>query len=72
MSLAHLSLTLKRILVERGITQKELAERTGLREATISEFVNNSRSTINKDQLLTIMKALDIKDLSRIIEVHWD
>jgi transcriptional regulator with XRE-family HTH domain len=63
---------LKRILMERGITQKEFAEMTGLREATISEFANNSRTTINKDQLVVIMKTLGIKDISRIVYINWN
>lgn len=67
----ELQINLKRLLMEKGITQKELAEITGLREATISEIANNSRTTINKEQLLLIMRTLDIKDINRIINITW-
>lgn len=62
---------LKHLLKEKNVTQKELAEKTGLREATISEIANNARSTINKKQLVAIMKALNVKDLNRIMELRW-
>lgn len=62
---------LKHLLKEKNVTQKELAEKTGLREATISEIANNARSTINKKQLIAIMKALNVKDLNRIMELRW-
>lgn len=61
---------LKHLLKEKNVTQKELAEKTGLREATISEIANNARSTINKKQLVAIMKALNVKDLNRIMELR--
>jgi putative transcriptional regulator len=60
---------IKRVLLERNITQKELAEMTGLREATISEISNNSRTVINKSHLSKIMDALDITKLEDILEL---
>lgn len=50
------------------MTQKELAERTELRPNNISEMANNSRTTINKEQLEIVMKELDIQDLNGILE----
>lgn len=67
----EITIKLKDILKEKNITQKELAEMTGLREATISELANNSRNAINKDHLILIMKALNITDLNRIINLTW-
>lgn len=61
---------LKQILEKKGVSQKDLAQQTGLREATISELVNDTRSAYNKKHLLTIMKALKIKDLDEILEVR--
>ncbi|MGG3561616.1 helix-turn-helix transcriptional regulator [Neobacillus rhizosphaerae] len=60
---------LKDLLERKGISQKELAKATGLREATISELVNDTRSAYNKKHLLTIMEALKVTDLSEVLEV---
>lgn len=61
---------LNEILLTKGLTQTELAKRTGLRQATISEMVNNTRSIINKNHLAIIMDALDIIDMNEILELH--
>lgn len=60
-------ITLKKALEDRGMTQKELAEITGIREATISEIANNTRNVINKVHLGKIMEALNITDLNDIL-----
>jgi len=62
-------LRIKEILEKRNLTQKELAEMSGLRTASISEMANNSRTVINKAHLAKIMDALDITDLSEILEL---
>lgn len=61
---------MKQVLECKGISQKELAQKTGLREATISELVNNTRSAYNKNHLLRIMEALNISDLNELLEVR--
>lgn len=58
---------LKEIIEERGITQLKLSEMTGIRQAAISEIVNNRRDTINKGQIETICKALEITDFNEIL-----
>lgn len=60
---------LKEVLERKGISQKELAQMTGLREATISELVNDTRSAYNKNHLIKIMETLKVSDLSEILEV---
>ncbi|GAB0170568.1 helix-turn-helix transcriptional regulator [Lysinibacillus sp. CTST325] len=65
-------LKLKKILTERGITQKELSQKTGLRQNAISEMVNNQRSTINREQLAAICKTLEITDMNEIFELILD
>lgn len=65
----HFRLKLKRLLEERNITQKELAEMTGIREATISEIANNSRTVINKSHLSKIMNALNLTKLEDILDL---
>lgn len=56
------------ILNERGITQKELSKMTGIRESTISEICRGCRSGINLQHLSTIAEALNIKDISKLID----
>ncbi|MEQ6353920.1 helix-turn-helix transcriptional regulator [Lysinibacillus sp. M3] len=65
-------LKLKKILTDRGITQKELSKKTGLRQNAISEMVNNQRSTINREQLAVICKVLEITDMNEIFELILD
>lgn len=72
MTLLEVRLKLKKILTDRKITQKELAEKTGLRQNAISEMVNNQRSTINREQLAVVCKALEITDMNEIFEVILD
>ncbi|MGG1678439.1 helix-turn-helix domain-containing protein [Neobacillus sp. NRS-1170] len=61
---------LKELLERKGLQQKELAQMTGLREATISELVNDTRGAYNKNHLLTIMEALNLTELSDLLEVR--
>jgi putative transcriptional regulator len=60
---------LRQVLERKGVTQKELAKKTGLREATISELINDLRSGYTKSHILKIMEALNLTDLSEILEV---
>jgi predicted transcriptional regulator len=57
------------ILGNRGMTQTELSLLTGLRQASISDLVHNRKTTLNTQHLLVIMLALDITDLSEMIEI---
>lgn len=61
---------LKEVMEERELTQSKLAEMTGIRQAAISEIVNNRRDTINKAHLETICKTLEITSFDDILE--WD
>lgn len=62
-----LKVRLKEILEELNMTQKELAELTGLRPNTISELVKNTRDSINRKHLGTIAEALKIKDTNKLL-----
>ncbi|MGD2199925.1 helix-turn-helix domain-containing protein [Lysinibacillus fusiformis] len=59
----------QQILFERGITQKELAEQTGLRQNVISEMVNNQRKTFNREQVAKVIEYLKITDMNEIFEI---
>lgn len=57
-------------LKERGMTQKELAQLTGIRVGTVSEWINGKNISINKVQLIAIMSALRLTSVSDILEVR--
>ena len=59
---------LREVLDERDMTQKELAERAGLRPNTVSMLCRDAVTAISKDTLSRIMKALEIRDVSEILE----
>ena len=58
----------KDILEQRNITQLQLAEMTGIRAAGISDICRNQQKAINRDHIVRIAKALNIEDISEIIE----
>jgi transcriptional regulator with XRE-family HTH domain len=63
----RVKLYVKELLNEKGITQKKLAELTGLRENTISDIVRNSRTAVNFEHLGKIATALDVDDIRKLI-----
>ncbi|MED3649937.1 helix-turn-helix transcriptional regulator [Heyndrickxia sporothermodurans] len=65
----ELELRLKEILKEKGIEQKELAQRAGLTERTVSELCNNKVKRYPKEALEKIMEALDLRDLNELFDV---
>ncbi|MDM5329895.1 helix-turn-helix transcriptional regulator [Neobacillus sp. CF12] len=58
---------LKTLLMEKGITTRELSRRTDLRHATISELANQKRLSAHFPHLASIAHALDIEDMNQII-----
>lgn len=57
------------VLEARGMTQVELKDKCGVRQAYISEMVNNSRTTINRRNLAKVIKALGITDMNEMFEL---
>lgn len=64
-----LEVKLKKILEERDISQRQLVDMTKLRPNAISEIVNNQRTTVNREQISIICKALEITDMNEIFEL---
>ena len=58
-------LKIKETIEERGITQKKLAEMSGIRESTISDIVRGTRTVINFEHLSKIAEALEIDNKSK-------
>ncbi|MFF3147930.1 helix-turn-helix domain-containing protein [Streptomyces sp. NPDC057927] len=63
-----LNLKIREILESKNMTQQDLSELSGVRRATISEMCNNQRTTISKDHLVKIAKALNITDVSELLQ----
>lgn len=59
---------IREILKARRITQKQLAAMTGIREAAISDLVNDTRQAYNKEHLAKCMVALGLTDISEVIQ----
>ena len=64
----QVKLKVKEILEERKITQKKLAEVSGIRESTISDIVRGARTVINFEPLSKIAEALEITDIRELID----
>ncbi|PTX49806.1 helix-turn-helix protein [Melghirimyces profundicolus] len=59
---------LRKTLKEMGMTQKELAEKAQIHEATISLLARDTRTSINKEAVAKIMDALGIDDIRKVID----
>ena len=66
----RVKLRVKELLEEKGLTQKKLAEMSGVRESTISDIVRGTRTVINFEHLGKIATALEISDIRKIIDLE--
>lgn len=64
----ELQVKLKDLLKEHNITQKELAQRTGLTEAQISTIASNRTKSLNKEHIWLIADAIGAKEFNHIFE----
>lgn len=66
-------LMIKKLIEDKVITQKRLAQISGVRESTISDIVRGTRTVINFEHLSKIAEALNITDIRELIDfVHND
>lgn len=61
-------LKVKDALDKRELSQKKLAEMSGIRESTISDIVRGTRTVINFEHLSKIAEALEITDIRELID----
>lgn len=61
-------LKVKDALKKRELSQKRLAEMSGIRESTISDIVRGTRTVINFEHLSKIAEALEITDIRELID----
>ncbi|MFL1672222.1 helix-turn-helix transcriptional regulator [Paenibacillus dendritiformis] len=63
-----IKIKLKEVLKERGLTQMELAELSGVAQARISKLCSANRQEVNLEMLEKIAHALNIKDISVLLQ----
>ena len=61
-------LKVKDALDKRELSQKKLAEMSGIRESTISDIVRGTRTVINFEHLSKIAEALKVTDIRELID----
>ena len=64
----YLKSRLKVLLAERDMSQKDLAEKTGLTTRLISEIANNKVKMYPKEALEKIMVALEVNELGELLQ----
>lgn len=57
---------IREVLKARHMTQKDLAEKTGIAPTTISFICRDATTTINKEHLGRIAEVLDIYDFNEL------
>ncbi|MGE7091106.1 helix-turn-helix domain-containing protein [Lysinibacillus sp. NPDC048646] len=67
--MVELKFKLKEVLQARGMSQLELAQKTGVTTTVISELATNRRTSINREYATKVIKALEITDMNEIFEV---
>lgn len=63
-------LHIREILEEHNMTQKELSEMTGIRQAAISAYVREFRDRIELEHIAKIADALEIDDINKIMSIE--
>ena len=61
---------LRRVLIDRNLTQRDLHHMTGIREASISLLAKDKLERLQLDHLERIASALDIKDIRELITLE--
>ncbi len=62
---------LAKVMNERGISQKNLALLTGLRQATISDLANGKNIQINKAHIVALMIVLRVTDITELFNIKF-
>lgn len=64
----NVRLKVRELLNERNMTQSRLSEISGVPPATLSDIVNDKRSSVNKIHLVRIAEALRVKNINELID----
>lgn len=63
---------LKQRMSERGLTQMQLSEMTGVRQATISQLTRGNMEKLHLPAIEKIATALEISDITQLITFEQD
>lgn len=66
----RLVIHLKKLLAERGLTQTQLAEMSGVRQATISQLTRGHIERLHVPTIEKIANALNINDITQLITLE--
>jgi putative transcriptional regulator len=61
-------LKLNELMDERGLNPRQVSNMTGIRWNTVSDMAENKSKAWSPDNLNKIMKALELTDISQLIE----
>ncbi|MCM3497664.1 helix-turn-helix transcriptional regulator [Paenibacillus lactis] len=65
-----ITIKLNEVLQSRNLTQTQLSEMSGVRQAAISEMSRNIREQVNLKTLEKIADALNIDDITELITIE--
>ncbi|MCM3269329.1 helix-turn-helix domain-containing protein [Paenibacillus elgii] len=65
-------LKIKEIMEQRGLTQIQLSELSGVRQSAISEMSRNVREQISLIHLAKLADALNIDDINEFLVIEKD
>lgn len=68
MIILKVNILLKEAMKKRNFTQMQLSELSGVRQAAISELYRNARQEINLIMIAKLATAMDIKDISELLQ----
>ena len=63
-----IKLKIKQLLSERGLTQKTLAEKAGVRGNTISDLMKDDRTAVHFETLEKVAQALEVEHISELLD----
>lgn len=62
-------INLKEILVKKNLSERELARRTGIRQATINSMCNNEVKLVSLKNVAVICEELNI-DIDELLQIR--
>ncbi|WP_418041074.1 helix-turn-helix domain-containing protein [Paenibacillus xylanilyticus] len=65
-----ITITLRELLTQKGLTQKQLSQMTGIRAAAISNLCRGYVDRVCIEHLEKIASALDIRDIRDLIRLE--
>lgn len=61
---------LKQVLDKRGMEQKDIAQKAGIREATISDMCRDTNKMFSRNVINKLVTELNITDMNELISIE--